>query len=53
MIVGFYSPEYNVSEGDTTLEITVGLLSGKLRSEIVLSLGFSTPTIGKFNAHTC
>ena len=47
LIVGFYLPEYNASEGDGTLQVTVGLLSGQLRSEIVLSLGFSTPTIGK------
>ncbi len=47
-IVGFDLPEYNASESNRTLEITVGLLSGKLRSEVVLTLRFSTPTDGKY-----
>lgn len=47
IIVGFEFSEYNASESNRTLEITVGLLSGKLRSEIILALRFSTPTDGK------
>ena len=48
VIVGFSSPEYNASEGDGMLEITVGLLSGKLRGEILLSLTFSD---SKYHTH--
>ena len=51
MIVGFNSSEYNANEEDGTLEITVGLLFGKLRSEIALSLEFSIPTDGKYHTH--
>lgn len=42
--VGFLSDEYCVDEGDT-VEITVGLLSGKLRDVIGLSLDFSTASL--------
>ena len=48
-VVGFYSPEYNTSESDPTLEITVGLISGKLHSEVVLSLRFSPPMDGNYH----
>jgi hypothetical protein len=49
--VGFISSEYTASEGDD-LEITVALLSGKLRDVIVLSLVCSPQTDGKHtNTH--
>ena len=48
-IVGFYSPEYNANETDGTLAIEVGLISGKLRSEVVLSLRFSPPMDGNYH----
>ena len=35
--VGFTSPQFNVHEGDRTVEITVGLISGILRSEVEIT----------------
>ena len=47
IIVGFEFSEYSASESNRTLEITIGLLSGKLRSKVIMALRFSTPTEGK------
>ena len=48
ILVGFEFSEYSASESNRTLAITIGLLSGKLRSEVIMALRFSTPTEGKY-----
>ena len=51
LLVGFNCVEHNASEDDhiNVLEAIVGLISGKLRHEVVLQLSsIPTPTPGKY-----
>ena len=54
--VGFISSQFNASESDSTIDITIGLLSGILRSEV--EIGLSTVGLDAFGkalieARTC
>ena len=47
--VGFIAPQFNVSEGDGYVNVTIALLLGVLRNEVNISVTTdSSDAIGKF-----
>ena len=46
--VGFASPEFTVSESDGSVDISIGLISGKLRNEMEVTVStFGSDAVGK------